>query len=245
MKTITLLMFFPIMFFASFSAAQNQFESDIISTSPAYLKITFIRHATLLFHFNEKVIHIDPVSRYADYSKMPKADIILVTHEHGDHFDKKAIEQIRTPNTDLVLTETCAKEIQNGIVMKNGDVKTIKGIEVKAVPAYNIVHKRENGEPFHPKGIGNGYVITFGDKKVYIAGDTENIPEMKELSGIDCAFLPMNVPYTMTPKMVAEAVKMFNPKILYPYHFGNTNVNELVELLKEKKDCEVRIRKMP
>ena len=128
--------------------------------------------------------------------------------------------------------------------MKNGDVKTVKGIEVKAVPAYNIVHKRANGEPFHPKGVGNGYVVTFGDKKIYIAGDTENIPEMKELSGIDCAFLPMNVPYTMTPKMVAEAVKMFNPKILYPYHFGNTDVNELVELLKDKKDCEVRIRKM-
>ncbi len=237
-------MFFPIMMFASFSAAQDEFESDTISTSSGDLKITFIGHATLLFHFNEKVIHVDPVSRYADYSKMPKADIILVTHDHGDHFDKKAIEKIKTPNTDLVLTETCAKEVQNGIVMKNGDVKTVKGIEVKAVPAYNIVHKRANGEPFHPKGVGNGYVITFGDKKVYIAGDTENIPEMKELSGIDCAFLPMNVPYTMTPEMVAEAVKMFNPKILYPYHFGNTNVNELVELLKDKKDCEVRIRKM-
>lgn len=244
MKTISLFMFFPIMMFASFSAAQNQFESDTIATSSGDLKITFIGHGTLLFHFNERVIHVDPVSRYADYSKMPKADIILVTHHHGDHLDKKTIEQIKTPNTDLILTETCAKEIQNGIVMKNGDVKTVKGIKVEAVPAYNIVHKRANGEPFHPKGVGNGYVITFGDKKVYIAGDTENIPEMKELSGIDCAFLPMNLPYTMTPKMVAEAVKMFNPKILYPYHFGNTNVNELVELLKEKKDCEVRIRKM-
>ena len=92
--------------------------------------------------------------------------------------------------------------------------------------------------------MGNGYVLTFGDKKVYVAGDTENVPEMKNLKNIDIAFLPMNVPYTMTPEMVADAVKMFNPKILYPYHYGNTNVDDLVKLLKDKKDCEIRIRSM-
>jgi len=244
MKNNFLYFFIPIMTFASFSFAQNQFESDTISTSSGDLKITFIGHATLLFNFNNMAIYIDPVSTYADFSKMPKADIILITHNHSDHLDKKAIDQIMKPNTDLILTETCAKQINTGTVMKNGDVKEIKGLKVQAVPAYNIVHKRDNGEPFHPKGIGNGYVITFGDKKVYIAGDTENIPEMRDLSGIDCAFLPMNLPYTMTPKMVADTVMMFNPKILYPYHYGDTNVNELVDLLKDKKDCEVRIRKM-
>jgi len=244
MKNNFWYLFIPIMTFASFSFAQNQFESDMISTSSGDLKITFIGHSTLLFNFNNMIIYTDPVSTYADFSKMPKADIILVTHNHGDHLDKKAIDQIMKPNTDLILTETCAKQINIGTVMKNGDVKEIKGLKVQAVPAYNIVHKRDNGEPFHPKGVGNGYVITFGDKKVYVAGDTENIPEMRELSGIDCAFLPMNLPYTMTPKMVADAVMMFNPKILYPYHYGDTNVNELVELLKDKKDCEVRIRKM-
>jgi len=244
MKNNLLYLFIPIMTFASFSFAQNQFESDTISTSSGDLKITFIGHATLLFNFNNLVIYIDPVSTYADFSNMPKADMILITHHHSDHLDKKAIDQIMKPDTDLILTETCAKQINAGIVMKNGDVKEIKGLIVQAVPAYNIVHKRDNGEPFHPKGVGNGYVITFGDKKVYIAGDTENIPEMRDLSGIDCAFLPMNLPYTMTPKMVADAVMMFSPKILYPYHYGDTNVNELVELLKDKKDCEVRIRKM-
>jgi len=244
MKNNLLYLFIPIMTFASFSGAQNQFESDTISTSSGDLKITFIGHAALLFNFNNMVIYIDPVSTYADFSKMPKADIILITHHHGDHLDKKAIDQIMKPNTDLILTEMCFKQINTGTVMKNGDVKEIKGLKVKAVPAYNIVQKRDNGEPFHPKGVGNGYVITFGDKKVYVAGDTENIPEMRELSGIDCAFLPMNLPYTMTPKMVMDAVMMFNPKILYPYHYGDTNVNELVELLKDKKDCEVRIRKM-
>ena len=103
---------------------------------------------------------------------------------------------------------------------------------------------RENGRPFHKKGDGNGYVVTFGNKRVYIAGDTENIPEMKNLKNIDIAFLPMNLPYTMTPEMVADAVRMFNPKILYPYHYGDTDVNKLIELLKNKKDLEIRIRKM-
>lgn len=128
--------------------------------------------------------------------------------------------------------------------MKNGDTKTVEGIKVEAVPAYNLVHKRDSGEPFHPKGIGNGYVLTFEDVRVYIGGDTENFPEMKQLTDIDIAFLPMNLPYTMTPEMVADAVRMFNPRILYPYHYGNTEVSELVELLKDKKDCEIRIREM-
>ena len=244
MKKIDLFLTLIIMSFVSFSFAQNQFESDTIRTSSGDLNITFIAHGTLLFKFNELIIHIDPVSRYADYSKMPKADIILITHHHSDHFDPKLINSIIKKDTDIICTEACLAKIKNGTLMKNGDVQSIKGIKVKAVPAYNIVHKRKNGEPFHPKGVGNGYVITFGDKKVYIAGDTENVPEMKNLSEIDYAFLPMNLPYTMTPKMVADAVNMFNPKVLYPYHFGNTNVNELIKLLKDKKDCEVRVRKM-
>lgn len=224
--------------------AQNQFESDTIKTSAGDLKITFIAHGTLMCEFNNLVIHVDPVSRYADYSKMPKADIILVTHHHGDHLDLSAIDRILKKDTDLILTQTCFGEIKKGTVLKNGESKSVKGIKVEAVPAYNLVHKRDNGEPFHPKGVGNGYVITFGDERVYIAGDTENIPEMKKLSGVDIAFLPMNLPYTMTPEMTADAVKMVNPKIFYPYHFGDTNVDELLKLLKDKNDIDIRIRKM-
>jgi L-ascorbate metabolism protein UlaG (beta-lactamase superfamily) len=123
-------------------------------------------------------------------------------------------------------------------------VKSIGGLKIEAVPAYNIVHKRDSGQPFHPKGIGNGYIITFGDKRVYIAADTENIQEMKELKGIDIAFLPMNLPYTMTPEMVADAAKAFKPKILYPYHYGETDTSKLLNLLKDSKEIEVRIRKM-
>ncbi len=223
----------------------QKFEEDIFNTSEGDLKITFIGHATLMFNFNGKVIHVDPVSREADFTKMPKADIILVTHEHGDHFDSGAIAAIRKDNTELVFTEACSETMTGGIVMRNGDVKTVQGLRIEAVPAYNIVHKRSSGEPFHPKGRGNGYVLSFGDKKVYIAGDTENIPEMKKLKGTDIAFLPMNLPYTMTPEMVADAAKMFSPKILYPYHYGQTDTNLLVDLLEDSKSIEVRIRNMP
>ena len=225
-------------------SAQQQFEKDTISTSEGNLIITFIGHASLIFNFNDMVIHVDPFSRLADYSSLPKADLVLITHEHGDHCDPTAVEFIRKESTAIVLTEACTSKISGGIVMKNGDVKTVKGIKIEAVPAYNIVHKRDNGEPFHPKGVGNGYVIHFGDKKVYIAGDTENIPEMKELKNIDIAFLPMNLPYTMTPEMVADAAKSFMPKILYPYHYGDTDVSKLVDLMKGIKGIEVRIRKM-
>lgn len=128
--------------------------------------------------------------------------------------------------------------------MNNGDVKSVQGLTIEAVPAYNIVHMRSEGNPFHPKGNGNGYVITFGDKKVYVAGDTENIPEMKQLKGIDIAFLPMNLPYTMTPEMAADAARGFQPKILYPYHFGETDVAKLQALLKDEKGIEIKLRKM-
>ena len=116
------------------------------------------------------------------------------------------------------------------------------GLTIEAVPAYNLVHKRDNGEPFHPKGQGNGYVITFGDKRVYVAGDTENTPEMKALKGIDIAFLPMNLPYTMTPEMVADAVRAFKPKVLYPYHFGKTDTAKLAALLQSHPEIELRLR---
>lgn len=226
-------------------AQSLDFPKDTIKTSQGDLEIICIKHGTLMFTFQGKVIHVDPWTRTSfDYKNTSKADIILVTHEHGDHLDKKAIDALKKDDTKIITTELCVKQLGEGSVMKNGDVKTVLGLKIEAVPAYNIVHMRNGNTPFHPKGIGNGYVITFGDKKVYVAGDTENTPEMKALKGIDIAFLPMNVPYTMTPEMVADAAKAFRPAILYPYHYGNTDTSKLVTLLKDEEDIEVRIRQM-
>jgi L-ascorbate metabolism protein UlaG (beta-lactamase superfamily) len=226
------------------AAAGQNFETDKIKTSKGDLGITFLGHGSLMLSFGGKVIHIDPFSQLADYAQLPKADLILVTHEHMDHLDIKAINAIKTGETALAVTENVAKQIPEGIILKNGDVKTIQGFKIEAVPAYNLVHMRSPGVPYHPKGIGNGYVITFGDKRIYIAGDTENTPEMKSLLNIDIAFLPMNLPYTMTPEMVADAAQAFRPKILYPYHYGDTDTSKLTDLLKNEKNIEVRIRKM-
>ncbi len=237
------LMFFS-MVLATSASAQGRFQTDVIKTSSGDITITFIGHGSLLFTFHGKVIHADPYSKLADYGTLPKADLILITHEHRDHLDAASIGNIRTEKTEIILTEIGAKQLGSGTVMKNGDKKTVEGITIEAVPAYNILHKRDTGEPFHPKGNGNGYVITFGDKRVYVAGDTENVPEMSTLKNIDLAFLPMNLPYTMTPEMVADAAKAFHPRMLYPYHTGETDVTKLPALLKDQKDIEVRIRSM-
>jgi len=242
-RTSLSLMLFSLVL-ASAAVAQEQSPPDTIKTSAGDLVITFIGHGSLLFTFVGATIYVDPYSKLADYAKLPKADVILITHEHRDHLDPSAIEKVRTEKTTIVLTEAGAGQVSGGMVMKNGDVKAIKGMTVEAVPAYNIVSKRENGQPYHPKGVGNGYIITFGDKRVYVAGDTENIPEMKSLKNIEIAFLPMNLPYTMTPEMVADAAKMFRPRVLYPYHTGETDVAKLSALMKDQKDTEVRIRRM-
>lgn len=226
------------------TAAEQKFETDVIKTSKGDLAITFIGHATLMMSFGGKNIYVDPTTQIADYSNLPKADLIIITHEHSDHFDLKAIDQLKTVKTEIVATETVAAKLKGIAIMKNDEVKTIRGLEIKAVPAYNLVHMRSPGSPFHPKGIGNGYVVTFGGKLIYIAGDTENIPEMSSLKNIDIAFLPMNLPYTMTPEMVAAAARSFQPKVIYPYHYGNTDTGEIVELLKDDKNIEVRIRRM-
>lgn len=228
---------------SAFAAAP--LEQDTLVTSAGKVEVTFIGHASLMLRFNGKVIQVDPYSKVADYTALTKADLILLTHHHQDHLDEAALAAVRTENTELLLTEICSQKVAGGTVMKNGDRKTAQGIEVEAVPAYNLMHKRDNGQFFHPKGEGNGYVLTFGDTRIYIAGDTENTPEMKALLHIDYAFLPMNLPFTMTPEMVADAALAFRPKVLYPYHYGESDTGRLIALLKDAGDIEVRIRRMP
>lgn len=225
------------------AAANQSLQKDVFKTTGGDLEIFFVGHGSLIFTFKGKTIHIDPTNMFGDYAILPKADLVLITHEHFDHFDPKALAQITTPETPVITTKTVSEKHSNCTVMKNGDAVTMEGLAIEAVPAYNVVHMRSPGNPFHPKGVGNGYVVTFGDKRVYIAGDTENIPEMKALKNIDIAFLPMNLPYTMSPEMAADAAKAFMPKVLYPYHYGETDPSRLVDLLKGEP-IEVRIRSL-
>jgi L-ascorbate metabolism protein UlaG (beta-lactamase superfamily) len=226
------------------AAGQEGFESDVVQTSKGDLKIGFLGHGSVMFQYQGRVIQVDPYGKVADYSKLPKADLILITHEHGDHLDPAALQSARGEATKLIATETVAKQLSGAIVMHNGDTEAIDGLPIEAVAAYNIVHQRDNGQAYHPKGVGNGYVLTFGDTRVYVAGDTENTPEMKALKNISIAFLPMNLPYTMTPEMVADAARALRPKILYPYHFSGTDPSRLTTLLGGESGIEVRIRRM-
>ena len=216
---------------------------DKINTSAGIVEMHFIGHGSLMFKVNGSVIHIDPVRSSGNYDFLPKADIILVTHEHGDHLDADLIGTLKKQGTLVFCNPNAAKAIPWAMVMTDGGRQEVKNIVIEAVPAYNIVNERAPGQPFHPKGQGIGYILTIGGKKFYIAGDTENTPEMKALKNIDVAFLPMNLPYTMTPAMVADAALSFKPAILYPYHFGETNTDELVNLLKDS-DIEIRIRNL-
>ena len=218
--------------------------TDRIPTSAGPLDLTFLGHGTLMLTFKDTVLHIDPYSTVADYAALPRADLILLTHDHADHLDERALALVRTPVTDIVLPPVCADRVPGGLILKNGETRTVRGITVTAVPAYNLVHHRDNGEPFHPRGVGNGYLLDFGDTRLYVAGDTENTPEMAALKDVDIAFLPMNLPYTMTPEMVADAARSLRPRILYPYHYGDTDPQRLVELLRDQADIEVRIRPM-
>lgn len=220
------------------------FEQDTIQTSSGELTITFLGHGSLYFGFTGKTIHVDPYGEVADYSGLPKADLVLLTHDHYDHLDMNAYNAILKEGTVTVANTSCKDKVQNGVILGNGETETVMGLTFEAVPAYNILHKRPDGNPFHPQGYGNGYIVTLGDKRIYIGGDTENIPEMSEIKDIDVAFLPMNLPYTMTPEMVTEAAKTIRPKILYPYHFGESDTSRLTELLSDEPDIEVRIRNM-
>lgn len=229
---------------AGLARAPQKVEKDVFPTSKGDLEITFLGHASLMLTFGGKTIHVDPYDDVADYRALPRADLILVTHEHFDHMAPEALKLAFKPGTAAVGCKACAPKLPGAIVMANGDTRTVLGLTIEAVPAYNIEHTRPDGNPFHPKGAGNGYIVTFGETRVYIAGDTENTPEMKALRSIDIAFLPMNMPYTMTPEQVADAAVAFRPKVLYPYHTGDTDTGRLVELLQGEKEIEVRIRRL-
>ena len=217
------------------------FASDSFRTPAGKeLTITFIRHGSLLLSYAGKQIQVDPISEYADYSAFPKADLILITHAHGDHLDLKAIEALRKTETAVIANPESAEKVGAiAQVMRNGDSQTWQGVRIEAVPAYNTTEGRDK---FHPKGRDNGYVLDFDGFRVYIGGDLEDIPELSELKAIDVAFLPVNQPYTMTPEQAAHAARVIKPKVLYPYHYSQTPVAETLPALLEGSGVELRIR---
>ena len=219
--------------------ANDDFESDRIPVDLGDVVITHIGHGTLMFTYGDIVIHIDPVSAEADYESLPDADIVLVTHGHRDHLDAKAILEISSTTTVIVHSQALSQSVENGHVLSNGEAVTVQGVLIEAVPAYNTTRGRSR---FHPVGRDNGYILTLGERRFYIAGDTEDTPEMLDLEDIYVAFLPVNQPYTMKPEQVARAAMAFRPEILYPYHYGNTDVSEIEKLLAGEEDIEIRIR---
>jgi L-ascorbate metabolism protein UlaG (beta-lactamase superfamily) len=203
------------------------------------ITVTPIMHASLQIEYGGKVIHVDPTSP-GDYSKAKQADLILVTDIHPDHLDPAAITRIRKAEAPVVVPAVAVPKVDKATVIANGENKTIAGIQIEAVPMYNLQRGPEPGQLFHTKGRGNGYILTLGTKRVYIAGDTECTPEMRALKNIDIAFIPMNLPYTMPPSEAAECVKAFKPKVVYPYHYRGQNPEEFKSALAGEK-IEVRL----
>jgi L-ascorbate metabolism protein UlaG (beta-lactamase superfamily) len=240
-KTFISFLIFFAMAIPSFS--QENIAFDKLPASAGDVEMHFIGHGSLMFRHNSFVIYVDPVSSSGSYENRPKADLILVTHEHYDHLDTELISKLRKEETLMFCNEKSGSQVKWAKVMKAGDKNVAADILVEAIPAYNIVNMRSPGQPFHTKGIGIGFIITIGGKRIYVAGDTENTPEMKALKNIDVAFLPMNLPYTMTPEMVADAAMAFKPTILYPYHYGDTNTGKIIDLLKNT-GITVKIRNL-
>lgn len=226
------------------SAKDSTYEVDTFTTmNGKTVKIHALAHASMRIEYDGKEIQIDPVSKLGDktiaYAAMPKADYIFVTHEHFDHLDTTAIKQLSADQTQLITNQRCAEILGYGLVMANGDrLQLANDITVEAVPAYNTTEGHQN---FHPMGRDNGFLITLDGLRIYIAGDTEDITEMANIKDIDVAFLPCNQPYTMTVEQLVNAARTIKPKVLFPYHYGQTNVNGIPEQL-ENDGVEVRIR---
>lgn len=229
---------------AQMPVTKETYEVDVFQTkSGKTVKFHALVHASIRIEYDGREIMVDPVTklgnRTIDYTAMPKADYVFVTHEHGDHFDKGALHQLSAERTQFVLNPRCAEMFGKGKAMTNGDqLQLAEDITVEAVPAYNTTEGRQQ---FHPKGRDNGYILTIDGLRIYVAGDTEDIPEMEAIKNIDIAFLPCNQPYTMTPDQLIKAARVIKPKVLFPYHFGQTDVTTLPASLKDD-GIDVRIR---
>ena len=213
--------------------------SEEFKTKAGALKITPIMHASFTIEAGGQVIQVDPAM--GDFTGAPKADVILLTDIHGDHLDAGNIAKLKKTGTMIIIPGAAQKDVPDGVIMKNGETKTVGAWTFEAVPMYNLKRGPSEGKLFHDKGRGNGYIVTYGGLRIYISGDTENIPEMRALKNIDVAFVCMNLPYTMTPQEAAEGVKAFKPKVVYPYHYGESDLKVFEAALKGT-GIDVRIR---
>ena len=224
-------------------------QTDVIHTSRGELRLTPIYHGSVMLEFGGKVIHVDPWSQ-GDFTGFPQADLIVITHTHRDHLDPAMVEKLKKPETIIVGppavidTLNCAPACGVAEAISDSEKRTVMGIEFEGVPMYNVVFGSGPGKPYHHKGIGSGYILNFGDTRVYFSADTECTPEMKALRNISVAFLAMNPPRTETTLEAAECVKAFKPKIVYPYHYRGSKLDEFANALKDTPGVEVRIRKL-
>jgi L-ascorbate metabolism protein UlaG (beta-lactamase superfamily) len=214
-------------------------QTQTFETSAGPVKITPIYHASTLIEAGGKVIYLDP-AKPANVSGLPPADLILITDIHGDHMDPNLISAVSKAGTEIMAPAAVAKTVTQASVISNGETKTWDGWTIEAIPMYNLTRGPAPGKLYHDKGRGNGYVLTYGGKRFYFSGDTENIPEMRALKNIDVAFVCMNLPYTMPPEEAAEAVKAFHPKVVIPYHYRGSDLSVFEKAL-EGTGIEVRL----
>lgn len=222
-----------------------KFETEIIQTFDGKtLEVVFFEHASIAFEWDGYVVYVDPVGQYADYSVLPKADLILVTHEHSDHFDADALKALTKKNTVIIGSPNVAAKTEGIETIPHFEPRQVApSVTVETVPAYNVSPAQLK---FHPKERGdNGYVLTLGQTSIYIAGDTEPIPEMGRLGKVDIMFLPVNQPYTMTPKQAAAAARTIGAPIFFPYHTTDTDIDKLKKEMADTPEISLRIHHMP
>lgn len=205
--------------------------TDTYPTTDKTLEVTYIGHASVMFRYGDEIIHVDPYGDIADYSGLPKADLILITHHHGDHLDSFAIADIEKPSTQIIGSPLAIRELGRGQALKNGEETAWNEFRIRATAAYNRIAMRSPGVPFHIKGEGNGYLLEVANLRIYIAGDTELIPEMEKLGPVDIAFLPKNLPYTMSDQMFVETARLIRPTYLYLYHYFEVDRETLQKAL--------------
>lgn len=229
-------------------ANKSNTQVDTLQTSAGELQIRPIYHGSVMFEFGGHVIDVDPWSQ-GDYTGLPPADLLVITHTHADHLDRSMVDKLHKDDTIIVGppavidTLNCAPQCGDVEAISDTEKKTVMGVEIEGVPMYNVEHGSAPGKPYHHRGVGSGYVLTFGDTRVYLSGDTDCTPEMKALKNISVAFLSMNPPRTETPVEAAECAKAFHPKIVYPYHYRGSKPEDFADALRGT-GIEVRIRKL-